>query len=250
MARQTGFLANVLNVAPLVFRFQFNPDLMSDKKSYQYDPVEFGRWNLLKDSTSPGGIEGLIGLDLQSIGPKLINTKQLKAKEGEHRVVSIDFQLDGSPDLPPEVRSRLGSITPDLAVLRSFMYPSYALTDLPKVLTVSGLATTKECSMSVSSSSRYANLPVFDAPDAAGVSHPTIAMRLATTTPPAATYQRTVAVLDTLETLAWACYHSSTAWWRIADANPPVFPLDWHPGDVVVIPLAPDSGLVQRTRKF
>jgi hypothetical protein len=140
MPRQTGFLANVLNVPPLIFRFQFNPDLMSDKKSYQYEPVESGRWDLKKDKTSPGGIEGLIGLDLQSVGPKLINTRQLKPKEGDQRTIAIDFQLDGSPDLPPEVRSRLGSIGPDLAVLRSFMYPSYAMTDLPDVLTASGLS--------------------------------------------------------------------------------------------------------------
>jgi hypothetical protein len=141
MAKQTGFLANVLNVPPLIFRFQFNPDLMSDKKSYTYEPIESGRWNLLKDKDAPLiGIEGLIGLDLKSVGPTLINTRQLKPKEGDHRVVSIDFQLDGSPDLPPEVRSRTGSIDPDLAVLRSFMYPSYAITDLPKVLVPTGLA--------------------------------------------------------------------------------------------------------------
>jgi hypothetical protein len=140
MARQTGFLANVLNVPPLIFRFQFNPDLMSDRKSYKYDPGSTGRWDLKKDENSPGGIEGLIGLDLQSVGPRLINTPQLVAGQGEHRVVSIDFQLDGRPDLPDEVKSRLGSIEPDLAVLRSFMYPSYAMTDLPDVLTASGLS--------------------------------------------------------------------------------------------------------------
>jgi hypothetical protein len=140
MAKQTGFLANVLNVPPLIFRFQFNPDLMSDKKSYRYEPGKFGRWGLLKDKDSPPSLEGLIGLDLQSVGPTLINTPPLTAKEGEHRVISIDFQLDGTPNLPTDVRSRTGSIGPDLAVLRSFMYPSYAITDLPKVLQPTGLA--------------------------------------------------------------------------------------------------------------
>jgi hypothetical protein len=138
MPRKTGFLANILNVPPLIFRFQFNPDLMSDKKSYKYDPVDFGRWSL-KEGEGSKGIETVIGLDLQSVGPKLINTKRLKPIEGDHRVIALDFQLDSSPDLPQESRSRLGSIEPDLAVLRSFMYPSYAMTDLPKVLAATGL---------------------------------------------------------------------------------------------------------------
>jgi hypothetical protein len=151
MTKMTGFLANVLNVPPLIFRFQFNPDLMSDKKSYKYEPVESGRWSLAKDKDSPGGIEALLGLDLKSVGPKLINTKQLKAIEGEARTISIDFQLDGSPDLPVEVRNRLGDIGPDLATLRSFMYPAYAITDLPDVLTSTGLSkpptTPPECNL-------------------------------------------------------------------------------------------------------
>lgn len=139
MARKTGFLANVLNVPPLIFRFQFNPDLMSDKKSFKYDPDKnFGRWDLSEDKASKG-LETLIGLDLQSIGPMLINTKRLLPTEGDHRTIALDFQLDSSPDLPPESRNRLDSIEPDLAVLRSFVYPSYAMTDLPKVLVATGV---------------------------------------------------------------------------------------------------------------
>ena len=150
MARKTGFLANILNVPPLIFRFQFNPELMSDKKSYKYDPVKFGRWKLTKGEESKG-LETLLGLDLQSIGPRLINTPRLKPNEGEHRTIALDFQLDSSPDLPPESRNRLGSIEPDLAVLRSFMYPSYSMTDLPRVLVAEGLSeaptTPPECNL-------------------------------------------------------------------------------------------------------
>ncbi len=55
MARKTGFLANLNNVPPLVFRFQFNPELMSDKKSYQYKPVELkGKWDFKEISKSTG----------------------------------------------------------------------------------------------------------------------------------------------------------------------------------------------------
>jgi hypothetical protein len=145
MARKTGFLANVLNVPPLIFRFQFNPDLMSDKKSFTYDPDKnFGRWDLAAHdktdtTTASKGIETLIGLDLQTVGPALINTKRLLPREGDHRTIALDFQLDSSPDLPPETRNRLDSIEPDLATLRSFMYPAYAITDLSKVLVATGL---------------------------------------------------------------------------------------------------------------
>jgi hypothetical protein len=104
--------------------------------------------------------------------------------------------------------------------------------------------------MAVSSDSRYASLPIYTAFDAEGEPQATVAIRPTPTGPPTVSYQRTVAVLDTLETLAWTCYNSSTVWWRIADANTRVFPLDWQPGDVVVIPLAQPTGLVQRTRRF
>jgi hypothetical protein len=103
--------------------------------------------------------------------------------------------------------------------------------------------------MPVASTSRYAGLPVFDAPDSRGTLHPSIAIR-PLPTPPVAAYQRTVAALDTLETLSWTCFHSSTTWWRIADANALVYPFEWRPGDVVVLPSSIANGNVVRTRKF
>jgi len=103
--------------------------------------------------------------------------------------------------------------------------------------------------MPVSSNSRYFGLAVFDAPDAEGQSHPTIAMRPAPTAP-AVLYQHIVTALETLEYLASSLYHSSEAWWRIADANALVFPLDWRPGDVVALPVTASQGQVVRTRRF
>ncbi len=41
---------------------------------------------------------------------------------------------------------------------------------------------------------------------------------------------------ETLDQLAFAYYGREDLWWRIADANPGRFPLDWAPGDTVVIP--------------
>lgn len=41
---------------------------------------------------------------------------------------------------------------------------------------------------------------------------------------------------DTLDQLAFRYYGREDLWWRIADANPARFPLDWAPGDTLVIP--------------
>ena len=41
---------------------------------------------------------------------------------------------------------------------------------------------------------------------------------------------------ETLDQLAFHYYGREDLWWRIADANPGRFPLDWKPGDVLVIP--------------
>lgn len=41
---------------------------------------------------------------------------------------------------------------------------------------------------------------------------------------------------ETLDQLAAHYYGREDLWWRIADANPNRFPLDWKPGDTLVIP--------------
>jgi hypothetical protein len=41
---------------------------------------------------------------------------------------------------------------------------------------------------------------------------------------------------ETLGALAYAYYGREDLWWRIADANPARYALDWGPGDTVVIP--------------
>lgn len=55
---------------------------------------------------------------------------------------------------------------------------------------------------------------------------------------------------DTLESLAHRYYGRSDAWWYIADANPPIFPLDWRPGAGVTLPQGTGVGRVLRTRRF
>jgi nucleoid-associated protein YgaU len=41
---------------------------------------------------------------------------------------------------------------------------------------------------------------------------------------------------ETLDQLARQYYGREDLWWRIADANDARFPLDWGPGDTLVIP--------------
>src|SRR5262245_48825726 len=41
---------------------------------------------------------------------------------------------------------------------------------------------------------------------------------------------------ETLDQLAFMYYGREDLWWRIADANESRFPLDWAPGDTLVIP--------------
>ena len=43
---------------------------------------------------------------------------------------------------------------------------------------------------------------------------------------------------ETLDQLALRYYGREDLWWRIADANPRRFPMDWQPGDVLRIPLS------------
>lgn len=41
---------------------------------------------------------------------------------------------------------------------------------------------------------------------------------------------------ETLDYLAARYYGREDLWWRIADANPGRFPLDWRPGETLFIP--------------
>lgn len=140
MARRTGYLANVLNVPPLIFRFQFNPDLLSEKKSFEYrEANDFGKWEFDKTAgtTGLGDIFSFLD-DVREFGSLLTGTKAQESVAGKPRTFSLDFALDARPradlsevermeDVPLiESDARMsGRIEPSLAVLRSFMNPSW-----------------------------------------------------------------------------------------------------------------------------
>jgi hypothetical protein len=138
MKRKTGYLANITNTPPLIFRFQFNPELMSEKKSFTYrEANSFGPWEF--DKGAKGAIGGFLGVldDMKDWGSQLVGTKPLEADAGKPRTFALDFVLDARPlpDIPEKEAiaavqgdKRFGNrIEPSLAVLRSFMNPSWDL---------------------------------------------------------------------------------------------------------------------------
>jgi hypothetical protein len=138
MDRKTGYMANIENIPPLIFRFQFNPELLTDKKSFKYEQANsFGQWGFDQTAAGSGVIGALTGLwnDVKEISSLLVATKPLEAKEGELRTIGLEFKLDASLPGPLDGDSHYGgSIKPDLAILRSFMYPSWDLIDVGKMV--------------------------------------------------------------------------------------------------------------------
>lgn len=103
--------------------------------------------------------------------------------------------------------------------------------------------------MPVSLTSRYRNAEVYT-PDQGGESlPPTLAMRPGPFEAEAS-FRHVVVAGETMEYLAWRYFGSSDAWWRIADANPLIFPLDLPTARAVSIPSETDFGRVVRNRSF
>jgi hypothetical protein len=137
MERKNGYLASVINTPPLIFRFQFNPELLSEKKSFAYKETNlFGKWAFDRTAATTG-VGDLFGAldDLREFGSLLVATKALEADTGSPRTFSLDFALDArerptepkpgeGPLLESDPRFE-GRIEPSLAVLRSFMNPAW-----------------------------------------------------------------------------------------------------------------------------
>jgi hypothetical protein len=136
MAR--GYLACWNALPPLVFRFQFNPETLTERKGYKYNEVEnFGNWAFDKTSAAAGAeqpwyvklatVPGGVLDDLKEFGPQLVRTHPLEAGCGDQRTFALDFVLDGMvrPEGATAEVGNLydGDITPDLALLRSFVNP-------------------------------------------------------------------------------------------------------------------------------
>ncbi len=156
--RKPGYLACIDNTPPLIFRFQINPEIMTEKRSYKYDAAQqWGAWQFDNPSSIAGGAStaglavagfaaavllpgassfpGLTGAlnNIKNFASALVNTRPLEAKEGEQRTFAIDFALDARlADVLDEGDHYGGSIEPDLFVLRSFVNPGMDLIDFGK----------------------------------------------------------------------------------------------------------------------
>lgn len=137
-----GYLAALDNVPPLIFRFQFNPDILNIKKHFNYDPANsFGQWGFDRKTSgaATGFLGGALGLyeDFKEWGSLLSKVKPLEAKEGDPQEVVLEFKLDATDSaasLNPLITDHPDTIESDLAILRSFMYPSWDIFELFKAL--------------------------------------------------------------------------------------------------------------------
>lgn len=138
-----GLLANVLAIPPLIFRFQFNPDLLQERKHYKYQQADsFGRWVFdQREAAASSFVSKTKGLweDLKEFGPLLTATKPMQAMEGDPRQYQLEFNLDSRERLPRDPDDPTSPITlqpvgksleRDLQVLRSFMYPGWDWIDI------------------------------------------------------------------------------------------------------------------------
>lgn len=132
---ERGLLANPFNIPPLIFRFQWNPELLQERKRYKYQQANaFGTWRFDQTSAAVGALDKIGGLweDVKEIGPLLTATKPFEALEGEPREYTLEFKLTAEPG-PNDLDDHYGgSILEDLELLRSFMHPSWDVIDVTK----------------------------------------------------------------------------------------------------------------------
>ena len=55
---ERGLLANIFNIPPLIFRFQYNPEILQEKKRYKFQQANsFGQWRF--DQAAAGAQTGV-----------------------------------------------------------------------------------------------------------------------------------------------------------------------------------------------
>ncbi len=102
--------------------------------------------------------------------------------------------------------------------------------------------------MAVGNRSRYNGHPPFMATDRNGVAKTTLLTRVPLNLTAGNHFEHTVAVNQSMEYLASRYYGDSELWWRIADANALVFPLDIANGERLAVPSAATVGSIMRIR--
>jgi hypothetical protein len=103
--------------------------------------------------------------------------------------------------------------------------------------------------MPVDVTSRYWALRSYEAPLDDG-STTALPMRPTASLPEEDMINHRLSGVENIEYLAWRYYGRSAVWWRIADANPIAFPLDYRPGATVRVAPAGSINRIIRTRSF
>ena len=145
MPRLTGYLAQLDNIPPIIFRFQFNPEMLQEKRSYKYEGSnEFGKWDFSRTSAASGKLGTALGIynDLKGAGPVLTGANGMKkSSDQDPRELELEFKLDATMPGPMDgdpgdagASHYNGSIEPDLAMLRAFVNPAWEPVDLVKAL--------------------------------------------------------------------------------------------------------------------
>jgi hypothetical protein len=141
-----GYIANVLAIPPLVFRFQLNPTVLSEKRTYEYlegkEPGGFDK--TVKKGLSASGFGAVTGFisgvaeDIKELGPLMTDTALLQPKTdgGKPRVFELEFALDATfTEEDGSFRWGEPRIDLDLQILRSFVNPGLQITDVVDAFT-------------------------------------------------------------------------------------------------------------------
>lgn len=120
-----GYLANINNLPPLIYPFQYNPTELSDSKQINWD---------VGTRTAPvGGLAAVEGA-VQSVSSLFSKADIHRFGSEGDRTLSFQLTIDGRdrrPGEPKRRRNEQGDILGDLAILRSFVHPSVGgLSDL------------------------------------------------------------------------------------------------------------------------
>lgn len=131
-----GYLANIRNIPPLVYPFQYNPVELIDSKKVEYEKnptkisaargIEGLKSGISKSSfTSKGGLIGTAASIPERLGRTFSAADLLRFKSEGERTLNFKFVIDGREKRPgePQRRREDGTIRSDLAILRSFVYP-------------------------------------------------------------------------------------------------------------------------------
>jgi phage tail protein X len=104
--------------------------------------------------------------------------------------------------------------------------------------------------MPVKPDSRFAALPTLTVTAPDGTRRQVIGLPLRR--PPAAEepVRHRLVQGELIDALARRYYGDEGLWWRILDANPAVYPLDFEPGELLAVPLPGPATRATRARKF